>query len=85
MHSKPKSIEDPSLSLGYKYPATPVMDAMELDLMNGTNVWKESMAKELGQINEYETFRILQNEEFLPLPYKKIPCHMVFDVKFDLR
>jgi hypothetical protein len=58
---------------------------MELNMMNRTNMWKESMGKEVGQINKYETFRVLEAKELLPDTYKKIPYHMVFDVKFDLQ
>jgi len=39
----------------------------------------------LGQINKYDTFRMLEDNEFLPDTYQKIPYHMVLDVKFDLR
>jgi hypothetical protein len=42
------------------------------------------MGKELGQIDEYETFCVLESKEFLPSTYQKTPYHMVFDVKFDL-
>jgi hypothetical protein len=52
--------------------------------MNGTNAWQEAMGLELGQINEYETFPVLEADEFLPATYKKIPYHMVFEVKFNL-
>ena len=40
---------------------------------------------ELRQINEYETFRILEDDEPMPPDYKWIPYHCVFDVKFDSR
>jgi hypothetical protein len=53
--------------------------------MNGTNAWKEVMGIELGQINKYKTFPVLEADNFLPESYKKIPYHMVSDVKFDLR
>jgi hypothetical protein len=69
---------------GVQVPQSP-RHAMELDAMNGNTAWKESMGTELGQRNKYETFRILEDDEFLPVTYKKIPYHMVFDVKFDLR
>ncbi len=81
---KAKVDRGPKIKFGIEVPRSP-RHAMELDTMNGTNVWKESMGKELGQINEYETFRVLEADEFLPDTYKKIPYHMVFDVKFDLR
>jgi hypothetical protein len=58
---------------------------MELGTMNGTSACQEAMGLELGQINEYETFPVLEADEFLPATYKKIPYHMVFDVKFNLQ
>jgi hypothetical protein len=56
-----------------------------LDAMNGTTAWQELMGIKLGQINEYETFCALEEGEFLPDSYQKIPYHMVFKVKFDLQ
>jgi hypothetical protein len=56
-----------------------------LDKQNGNNFWQESMDKELGQINDYKTFCVLEKGEAIPKDYTKIPYHIVFDVKFDLR
>ena len=39
----------------------------------------------MKQINDYETFRVLENHELMPVRYKRIPYHCVFDVKFDGR
>ena len=39
----------------------------------------------MKQLNEYETFRELKPGETLSPEYQKIPYHIVFDVKFDLR
>jgi hypothetical protein len=81
---KVKVDRGPRFKFGIEVPRYP-RHALELDMTNGTNVWKEAMGIELRQINEYETFCILEAGEFLPDTYKKIPYHMVFDVKFDLR
>ena len=59
--------------------------ALELDKENGDTGWAESMAIELKQLKDYRTFRILEAHEPMPPGYKRIPYHMVFDVKFDLR
>lgn len=74
----------PKFKFGVQVPNSP-RHAMELDKRNRDNLWKESMDKELKQINDYETFIVLEDHEPLPEGYRKIPYHMVFDVKFDLR
>jgi hypothetical protein len=47
-------------------------------------MWKEATETELKQINEYETFR-LPNEDDVLEEYQLIPYHLVYDVKFDGR
>ena len=74
----------PKFKFGVQVPTSP-RNALELDRRNKDTLWKESMDKELKQINDYKTFIILEPHEPLPPGYKRIPYHMVFDVKFDLR
>ena len=62
-----------------------VKQALYLDKVNGDNAWQGAIAKELAQLNDYKTFRTLLPGETLSSEYKKIPYHIVFDVKFDLR
>jgi hypothetical protein len=57
---------------------------INLDRVNGNNLWKEATAIELKQINEYETFRLPTEDDVLS-DYQMIPYHMIFDVKFDGR
>ena len=45
----------------------------------------EAIEKELKQLNDYDTFRVLEPGEKMPSDYQKIPYHILFDVKFDLR
>jgi hypothetical protein len=40
---------------------------------------------ELKQFTDYQTFIVLNSGEDIPTGYQKIPFHMVFDVKYDLR
>ncbi len=68
---------------GVEVPAT-VRHALQLDSKNGNHLWAEAIQKELDQINAYKTFRDLKDEP-IPPGYKRIPYHVVFDVKFDLR
>ena len=65
-------------------PRTP-KEALELDKKNGNNKWQESMALELSQLDEYDTFKDLGKGAVAPAGYKRIRCHFVFDVKHDGR
>jgi hypothetical protein len=40
---------------------------------------------DLKQLTDNQTFIVLDSEEDIPKGYQKIPYHMVFDVKYDLR
>ena len=56
-----------------------------LDRQNENTLWQEAIDKELKQLADYKTFRKLEPGEVLGSDYKRIPYHIVFDVKFDLR
>ena len=58
--------------------------AMELDAKNGNKLWHDAEGIELGQIDEYETFRDV-GRGAKPDGYRKITVHMVYDVKHDGR
>ena len=73
----------PKYKFGIEVPRS-IPHAFLIDKMNGDNMWKEAMDKELKQIEDYKTFRLLRKGEILG-NYTRIPYHMVFDVKFDLR
>jgi hypothetical protein len=63
-----------------------VKHALELDKANGnTNLWRESINKELEQINNFQTFRRLKKGEHLSAAYQRIPYFIVFTNKFDGR
>lgn len=59
--------------------------ALQLDAKEQSNLWKEAIQTELDQINEYNTFRILDNDEHVPPGYKMIPYYFVFDIKIEGR
>jgi hypothetical protein len=40
---------------------------------------------ELKQLTDYQKFIVLDSGGYIPTDYQKIPYHMVFDVKYDLR
>jgi hypothetical protein len=62
-----------------------VKHALELDKANGNNLWRESIDKELEQINDFQTFRRLKKGEHLSAAYQRIPYFIVFANKFDGR
>ena len=59
--------------------------AARLDKENGNKKWQEAIDKELKQLQEYKTFKVLKKGESAPDGYQRIPYHIVFAVKFDLR
>jgi hypothetical protein len=76
----------PRYKYGFKIPRD-YTHAMQLDEKNKNTRWKDAVALELMQIDEYETFRDLGHHTKAKLPngYKKIRVHLVFDVKHDGR
>jgi hypothetical protein len=46
---------------------------------------KKTIKAELKQLTYYQTFIVIDSGEDIPTGYQKIPYHMVFDVKYDLR
>ncbi|MGL4349062.1 MAG: hypothetical protein ACRCT2_00500, partial [Plesiomonas shigelloides] len=61
--------------------------ALYLDKTNnfqGEDSWRHAMDKELKQLKDYQTFKSPSSDEDLE-GFRKIPYHLVFDVKFDLR
>ena len=69
---------------GFQVPRNPE-EAIAIDNANGNTRWQDSMALELAQIQEYQTFRDLGKGTPGPEGYKKIKVHFVFDVKHDGR
>ena len=55
--------------------------ALELDKQNGNTFWKDSIAKEMK--NVCVAFQILDENEGVPIGYKFICCHVIFDVKME--
>ena len=55
-----------------------------LDKQGNTSLWKEAIAKEMMKITEFRVFKTPSDGK-PPSGYKKIPCHMIYDFKFDGR
>jgi hypothetical protein len=62
-----------------------IKNKINLHKGNGNNLWKEAIKKGLKQPTNYQKFIVLDSEKTIPTGYQKIPYHMVFDVKYDLR
>ena len=73
----------PKYKFGVQVPVS-VRHALYLDRFNGDNLWRLAIEKEIKEINSFGTFRTVTPEDNLD-EYKKIPYHIVFDVKFDGR
>ena len=60
-------------------------EAYLIDELNKDKLWKEAIAKELHQLNSFKTFLALEVEAKPTTGYKRVPYHIVYDVKFDGR
>ena len=60
-------------------------EAVLIDEREGNRRWQDAEELELKQLFEYDTFKDLGLGAPVPEGYKKIPCHMVYDVKWDGR
>ncbi len=54
---------------------------MKYDEENGNSLWHDAIQKELKNVQV--VFNFLSEDEQVPIGYKKIPCHIIFDVKMD--
>jgi hypothetical protein len=69
-----------SHKFGIYVPRT-VEEALEIDRKTNTTYWKDAIHKEMS--NNRLAFRFLEDNEDVPVGYKWIHCHMIFDVKMD--
>ena len=63
---------------GIELPKT-VREALEIDKRTGTNFWEEALKKEMRQVSV--AFNIIEDHGHVPVGYKEIKCHVVFDIK----
>ena len=70
-----------NMKFGITIPTT-VDEALRLDRDNGNDLWKRAIDKELKNVKI--AFQPISDDELLPVGSKKIPYHIIFDVKFDL-
>ena len=74
----------PRYKYGFQVPRSHE-EAVFIDEKNGNTKWQDSEKLEISQLMEYDTFKSLGLNAPVPEGYKKIPCHMVYDVKHDGR
>ena len=60
---------------------TSIEDARRIDNANGNTYWQDAIAKEMYNVSI--AFKILEDDESLPVGYSKSSGHLVFDVKMD--
>jgi hypothetical protein len=65
---------------GFRLPKT-VAEALQLDQENGNTLWHDAIQKEMKNVKI--AFHFLGDQEVVPIGYKQIPCHIIFDVKMD--
>jgi hypothetical protein len=58
-----------------------VKQALAIDRNTGTHFWTDAIEKEMKNVLQAFEFR---DDDVMPPGFKKINCHMVFDVKLDL-
>lgn len=74
----------PKFKFGVRVPQG-TKQAMMLDRQNADGKWAAAIKTEINQLGEYGTFETLESEEKVEVGYKRIPYHIVYDFKFDLR
>lgn len=65
---------------GIELPKT-VDEALRIDLRTGTDFWTKAIEKEMKNVMPAFEFR---DDNTVPIGYKHIDCHLIFDVKTDL-
>ena len=71
-----------NMKFGIQIPTT-VKEALALDRENGNNYWEEAIKKEYDEVSV--AFKLLKDNQQVPPTYQEITCHLIFEVKFDLR
>jgi hypothetical protein len=74
----------PKFKFGVQVPRNHA-EAMEFDAANGNTKWRDAELVELAQIDEYDTFEDVGKFGKVPVGFKKIRVHMVYDMKHDGR
>jgi len=79
-----KKKKGPKYKFGVRVPKS-VKEALDLDKANGNTLWAEAIQKEVSQLREFQTFKVLMPGAEAPDEHTFVPLHWCFDVKFDGR
>jgi len=69
-----------SHKFGIRHPKT-VEEALEIDKQTKTTFWRDAIHKKMK--NNRMAFKVLEEDERVPIGYKWITCHMIFDIKMN--
>ena len=58
-----------------------VKDAIRIDRANNNTFWQDALRKEMTNVGI--SFKILENDEVMPVGYTKASGHIIFDVNMD--
>ena len=72
----------PNMKFGIEIPRS-VEEAQALDARKGNSYWQDVIKKEYNNVKF--AFRLLEDGSRPPQAYTKITCHLIFEVKLDLR
>ena len=78
--SRAKGYNKRTSKFGIKIPRT-IKEARELDAENGNTLWQDAITKEMESVRP--AFRVVGHGQRVPVGYKWIRCHLVFDVKME--
>ena len=70
------------MTFGIEIPRN-IEEAQALDARNGNSYWQDAIKKEYNNVKI--VFRLLEDGGKPPPAYTEITCHLIFEVKFDLR
>ena len=58
-----------------------INQAIEIDRKNGDRMWQDAVALEM--VNVGVAFEVLEEQRFVPIGWRKVTGHIIFDVKMD--
>ena len=76
-----RKIKRNHMNFGIRIPKT-FKEAVELDRQNGNTYWQNAVKKEMKNVQIAFDFK--DEDSDIPIGFKEISCHLVFDVKFSL-
>lgn len=80
MHAIKARYAKRSHKFGIRVPKT-VEEALAIDKATKTTFWHDAIQKEMRNVRL--AFQFLDDDETIPIGYKWIKCHLIFDVKMD--